>query len=354
MKILFTRFPLESAYGGAEIQTLSLMDELATRGHAVAFLGSCPVMLDQCRTRGIPTVELHIGNPPVTKFGVISFIWRKKRMKRMLENALDGFHGLDAIVMMSLSEKILLSATAIAKKIRVLWLEHDKIGRWLTKNPALPTLIALSKDVTTVGVSELSKQMYSDLGWPKDAVVAIPNGINPTRFENFQKKNHDGYIIGCIARLSQEKGVDVLMKAVQEIPDVSLRIVGEGHEKKSLEKHCNNRMSIENTIEDLTSFYEEIDLLVLPSREHDPFGLVAAEAMLLGIPVVVTDACGIAHSLTNNEDAVIVHANSVESLMQGIQHIRTIDSIGAKGKQTAEQLFTIERMVDAYEKILTT
>ena len=64
MKILFTRFPLESAYGGAEVQTLSLMKGLRDRGHAIAFAGSCKTLLRLCREEGFPVIELRIGPRP--------------------------------------------------------------------------------------------------------------------------------------------------------------------------------------------------------------------------------------------------------------------------------------------------
>ena len=135
MKILFTRFPLESSRGGAENQTLWLMKGLIQRGHAVAFLGSCPALLAMCKEEGIPNTELNIGPPPVTKWSAISFFWRKKRMQQRLQEALSKFENVDAICMLSLSEKLLLTETANEKGIKVLWIEHDTIGRWLTKNP---------------------------------------------------------------------------------------------------------------------------------------------------------------------------------------------------------------------------
>lgn len=365
MKILFTRFPLESALGGAELQTLSLMEGLLARGHAVAFAGSCPVLLKECRARGIPTVELSIGTPPVTKIGALTFAWRKRRMRQLLVQMLNQFGSLDAICMLSLSEKLLLTDCAHARGIRVLWIEHDRIGRWLTSNPWLRLLRAQSKLATTITVSDLSKRMYEDLGWDPARIIAIPNGIDPKRLSTPSPKSPVQSLLSslrllCIARLSPEKGVDLLIRAVEECPDVRLTIVGTGKREKELQNmierfKLQGRVTIMDRIDDLSMLFTSHDALVLPSREHDPFGMVAAEAMLAHLPVIVTDACGIAGYLRNGIDALIVKANSVSALKEAIFKVQDPalrTHLAAQGQTTASDAFALERMIDTYEELM--
>ena len=91
MHVLFTRFPLESRFGGAEVQTLNVMKGLLERGHEVRFVGSCPTLLQAIgnKRREVVVKKLDIGPPPVTKWGVISFVWRKGEMKKKLISALE-------------------------------------------------------------------------------------------------------------------------------------------------------------------------------------------------------------------------------------------------------------------------
>lgn len=362
MKILFTRFPLESAYGGAEVQTMSLIKGLLAKRHAIAFLGSCPVLLEKCSEEGILCAKLKIGPPPVSTWGALSFLWRKQHMQRLLENALDQFQRLDAICMLSLSEKILLTPIALAKGIPVVWIEHDRVGNWLRRNPWLSILQKLSNDVTTVVVSDLSKKLYTELGWDPDKVIAIPNGIDLERFTGSQKATtKDGLHIGTVARLTQDKGVDVLITAISDIPEASLTIVGQGREKGFLRKLADQanqptsqRVKLLPSVADLGSFYTSLDMFVLPSREHDPFGLVAAEAMSLGIPIIVTDACGIAGYLMQDLDALIVPANDAKALRDAVKKlqdpVRRI-SIGNAARKTAQHQFALHIMIDKYEKL---
>jgi glycosyltransferase involved in cell wall biosynthesis len=363
MRILFTRFPLESAIGGAEIQTISLMEGMRKRGHSVAFAGSCPVLLRLCKERNIPAIELRIGPPPVTKWNALSFIWRKARMKRALLELLDGFREPSAIVMLSMSEKLLLTDAAATRGINVLWVEHDRVGRWLTGNPWLPRLRALSKKATTVVVSGLSRKIYLGLGWNPDHTVAIPNGIDLQRFDVRPSPagrgvGGEGILrLGCISRLSPEKGVDVLIRAMSGLPKTQLDIVGAGREEANLRMLAKDNPGIRflGHVDDLGAFYRSIAALVLPSRDHDPFGLVAAEAMVLGLPVVVTDACGIAEYLKDGETALIAKANDSTSLQTALDRLKDAglrQSIGEKGKKLAQELFSSERMTNEYENLL--
>jgi glycosyltransferase involved in cell wall biosynthesis len=386
MRILFTRFPLESALGGAENQTLWLMDGLIERGHAVAFAGSCPILLAECRKRHIPVVELDIGKPPVTKWGAISFAWRKTSMQRKLRELFDSFgmdisheneksrvmsgksdSRLDTIVMLSLTEKLLLTDIAADAGTKVVWIEHDTIGRWLTKNPWLSLLLQQSQKATTVAVSELSRKMYLNLGWDKKKVIAIPNGVELREQEVMSHEKHsrlktqDSRLrLGCISRLSKEKGVDVLIRAMAEVPDdITLEIIGTGPQEQTLKSltrslNLDKRVIFTPRIPNISDAYSRFDALILPSREHDPFGLVAAEAMLAGVPVIVTDACGIADYLTNGKDAIVAEANSVSALVNAIQEVGARSKeLGKNGQKTALEKFSVKTMVERYEDVFT-
>lgn len=332
----------------------------------MAFLGSCPTLLVLCQQYQIPCASLDIGLPPVSKKSILKFMFCKGSMQSKLENAFFEFrsHGLDAICMLSLSEKILLTDAAVKSGVKVFWIEHDTVGKWLTHNPYFRRLKRLSKKVTTIGVSELSRKLYVNLGWEAGKVVAIPNGINAKRFITDEKetvKDTNRLRVGCVARLSNEKGIDLLIKSLQDIPSAHLNIVGLGTEKNALLKlakkiDMEERVTIEPRKGNMGAFYNSLDLLVLPSRKHDPFGLVVAEAMMLGIPVVATDACGIASQLTHGKDAIVVKANSAEALAEGISELLKdpdyMHRIAKAGQQKALSDFTEDSMITTYEELL--
>jgi len=324
------------------------MKGLKAHGHEVSFVGSCPALIDLCNKEGISSKEIKIGPPPVSKWTAISFIWRKKKMKKILDKI--SMDEVDVVCMLSLSEKLLFTP----KDKKVIWVEHDRVGPWLTKNPFLKKLIELSKKVTTVVVSDLSRELYLKLGWDHDQIIAIPNGVDMP--DHFTPQSREHLTVGCIARLTPDKGVDVLIDAVKQLPDIKLKLLGRGREQKSIRSRLDgSRMELTDFVENLDDFYSKIDLLVLPSRDHDPFGLTAAEAMLRGIPVIVTDVCGIAGYLVNGIDSIVVPAGDSEALKKAIESLsdkNLRDGIATEGKKKAEEQFSVERMVDEYENLM--
>ncbi len=363
VKILFTRFPLESRLGGAERQTVSLMQGLIAKGHAVAFAGSCPVLLGLCKEHGIPAVEWQIGPPPVTKWGAVSFLWQKKTMQQRLRALLTQFRNLDAICMLSFSEKLLLTNDAVGAGAKVMWIEHDRIGRWLTKNPWLPLFKKQSDLAHVVTVSEMSKKLYEAIGINSARIHPIPNGIDLTAFTPATTERTPGPIlhVGCVARLSDDKGVDVLLRAAAKLPAIKLSIVGTGPKHKELLQLAHKLGVFERTafvpsVDSVADFYRSCDMFVLPSTQHDPFGMVAAEAMACGTPVIVTDACGIAGYLEDKKNSLIIRAGNSDALQQGITRLCADSSLRAsiatEGRSTAEKLFSVETMVERYEALL--
>jgi glycosyltransferase involved in cell wall biosynthesis len=349
MNILFTRFPLESLFGGAEVQTLSLMQELTSHNHTAHFLGSCPVLLKESAKQNVQTTTLDIGMPPVTKWNAISFIWRKRAMRKQLEQALSNGQTPDVLCMLSLSEKILLTPFALRKGIKVIWIEHDSVGRWLKGNPWLSTIRKLSSSVTTVCVSELSAEMYRSMGY--ENVQCIPNGVVPPTYQATPSEG-TSITLGCIARLNPEKGVHVLVDAIKNMPSVRLIINGKGAQKIE----DTEQVQLISRVHDIDDVYKKIDVLVLPSIENDPFGLVVAEAMLRGIPIVCTTACGISKYLKSGVSGLVVKAGSTVALRDAIEMMQDPETrklLADNGKTLAEQHFTVERMVDQYEQLFS-
>lgn len=370
MRILFTRFPLESAFGGAEVQTLSLLRGLIVRGHGVAFLGSCPVLLKLCEENEILSGELTIGPPPVTKWGAMSFLWRRKAMQDRLVSAVQEFGPLDAIVMLSLTEKLLLTPFALARGMRVLWVEHDRVGQWLTFNPWLPMLRRVSKGVTIVTVSDLSRKIYVEqLKFASANVIAIGNGIDPRRLEGegkYMRPSGTALHVGTVARLSQDKGVDLLLDAVRDMPDVTLDILATGEHGsderriRTLVEQCNvagERVRLfPSSPTGIGAFYRSLDVFVLPSREHDPCPLAPAEAMWMGTLVILTDACGTVGYVKNGEEAIVVPAGSAVALRDAIHEMQNPikrQFLAQNGQRAAQERFSLARMVSAYEALFT-
>jgi glycosyltransferase involved in cell wall biosynthesis len=134
------------------------------------------------------------------------------------------------------------------------------------------------------------------------------------------------YLLLYVGRLAVEKGVDVLIEAVRGIsrvrPDIGLLIVGEGPERKWLEKQAQNLPQVFflgfHDWKDLPRFYAAADLLVLPSK-HEQWGLVVNEAMASGLPVLATRKVGAAQDLIiEGQSGYVVPEDDAEAMASAI------------------------------------
>jgi len=107
-------------------------------------------------------------------------------------------------------------------------------------------------------------------------------------------------MLGTLGRLHVNKGIDIMLRALAVLRaqgrDVRLRIGGDGPMMGDL-RNLAQAMGVQDHAEfagwigDVSAFLHGLDLFVLPSRV-EPFGLVVAESMAAGVPIVATDIDG--------------------------------------------------------------
>ncbi|MBV8479002.1 MAG: glycosyltransferase family 4 protein, partial [Actinobacteria bacterium] len=104
----------------------------------------------------------------------------------------------------------------------------------------------------------------------------------------------------AVARLSREKGLDVLIEAVSGLP-VELVIAGTGPEEAHLRALAGPNVRFLGNVErnDLPALYADADIAVVPSRS-DTWNMALNEAALAGLPLVATTAAGGAHNLVED------------------------------------------------------
>lgn len=173
-----------------------------------------------------------------------------------------------------------------------------------------------------------------------------------------------------VGRLVYYKGIQYLIDAMNQVPNVSLVIIGSGPLKKELLNqihnfHLENRIHIipEVDEETLYSFYEACDLLVLPSVEKsETYGIVQIEAMACGKPVICTELkTGTTFINQHETTGLVVPPRDSKALAEAIRKLASINELrfklGQNAKQRALVEFTTEKMVDrtfkVYEDLLS-
>jgi glycosyltransferase involved in cell wall biosynthesis len=132
--------------------------------------------------------------------------------------------------------------------------------------------------------------------------------------------NADGIEILYVGQLIVRKGLDVLLAAIEplflEYPELRLTIIGSGPERESLEqRHGSDRVRFEPPVSSslIAARIALSNALVLPSR-WDGWGVVVNEALSVGTPVIVSDACGAAELVAHGRNGYVVAAGDVYAL----------------------------------------
>lgn len=364
-RVLVTRFPYESRFGGEELHTLRLMEELDKRGIEAFFLGSCPVLLREFKDRGFLVKKAWLGKPPVTKLWLVIFTILSPILflhAGILLGKARKLWRVDVLYALSFGEKLLMTPWAKLFGIKVVWLEHARIGNWMTKNPWRFVYKFLSRFATVVVTSNAMVKCVAP--WVANGkVIAIPCGVILSTPEKLPHEILEflkgGFAVGTAARLSADKGVDMLVHLVQSKPDVRLIIVGDGPLKMSIQKLVNpGQILLVPSLPrgQLMTLYQNLDLFVLASKEMDPFGMVAAEAMYYGAPVLMTNVCGISADLHDGREAFIVEPRISEldkTFKKIMKQSELRKSVAGQGQTFVQKHYRLESMVAAFQSLLT-
>ncbi|MFN9176212.1 MAG: glycosyltransferase family 4 protein [Synechocystis sp.] len=105
---------------------------------------------------------------------------------------------------------------------------------------------------------------------------------------------HQPLILGAYGRFCDQKGFDILLRAMEQLPQLRLQLAGSGEDEAQLRALANNldQVNFLGQVDNEPEFLANCDVIVIPSR-YEPFGLVCLEALAAGRPVVVTDVDGL-------------------------------------------------------------
>lgn len=213
-------------------------------------------------------------------------------------------------------------------------------------------------------------------GIPEDRLSLIDNGIVVNDYDTSpptpQERQRFGFdsdyiVLGACGRLSEEKGFDLLIRAVGQLVrsghKVGLIIAGEGHLREELQKQIDerqltNHIVLSGFLKDPRELYRAIDIFVLSSlREGLPN--VVLEAMASKRAVVTTNCNGIPRLVTNGENGIVVDCDNEDQLYRGIRSYiespQQATEFAAAGRKTVEEKFNFEhrmaKMVGVYRSL---
>jgi glycosyltransferase involved in cell wall biosynthesis len=192
----------------------------------------------------------------------------------------------------------------------------------------------------------------------------VNNSSNRTDRVKKIKNEYSSPLILFVGRLVYYKGIQYLIDAINQVPNVLLVIIGSGPLKKELMNQIQN-LNLEKRIhllpevdeESLHSFYEACDIFVLPSVEKsETYGIVQIEAMACGKPVICTELkTGTTFINQNGTTGLVVPPRDSKALAEAINRLANNgslrDELGKNARQRALNELTAEKMVEKTFKV---
>jgi len=197
------------------------------------------------------------------------------------------------------------------------------------RQPNIPLIVSVH-DVVNISPSLLYADMVicmtqivgdkvAELGVPKNKIRIMPNRVDTNLFypckasvSSIRNKFPEGKMILCVGRLTKQKNIDTLIKALNRLPEKYFCVfVGRGDssgylnlaQEQKVSERCFWIDSIRN--DELPCWYNACDCFCTPSR-WEGFGIVFIEAAACGTPIVTSNIAPMNEFLHNNIDSILV------------------------------------------------
>ena len=372
MRIGMVLYP---TFGGSGVLATELGKALAKKGHEIHFISYNQPARLEAFLENVFFHEVSIPKYPLFDYAPYETALAGKIVEIVRSNKLDLLHVHYAIPHASaalLAKQILAEDN---KDIPVLTTLHGTditlVGREASYEPVVSWSINNSDAVTAV-----SKSLVEDTlehFQVKREVLMIPNFIDFDRFnkkpkEHFKKAiapNNEKILVHT-SNFRKVKRVDDVIRLFHivqhEIPS-KLLLIGDGPERSNIEKTCRelkvcDKVTFLGKQEAIEEILSVCDLFILPS-ERESFGLSALEAMACEVPVISTNAGGLAevniHGKTGYTSEIGNYEEMAQFALDLLQNDKKLESFRHAALEQAKK-FNLEdirlQYIELYKKLI--
>ena len=361
-------------YGSDKTLLLLLKYIDKTKFYPVVVLPNEGILKDELEKENIEVViapVLKLSRKMFTPKNIFKFIKDIKIGISILDK-LNKKHHFDIVYSNTLAVSLGM-VYAKKRKIKHLWHVHEIIIRPKIIAAIYPKLLMIFSDLVVCNSIATQKNLTQRIPKLESKSIVIYNGIEIPKGSNPDKINLgfpvDNIVISLVGRISSWKGQQLLVSAFVILAKKHLNIklvflgsapLNQEHFEISLKNKIAENKLHEHVVifpfqKEIAKFWNSIDIAVVPSTEPEPFGLVAAEAMLAKKPVIASNHGGLAEIVIDDVTGFLVAPNDAIALAEAISKL--IDNpelrtqFGKKGHERVINEFSIERHVDQFEAI---
>lgn len=362
-RIFLIRNIFKTAYGGAERYQIDLGKILQKNGYEPIVVSSSIRLLEEAKRAGLSTIKA----PYCPQQNWSS--WRNLLLPlfAIWESFLFCWYVIKIIkfkpdILQIQSRDDMLAGTLAGRFLgkRVIWTDHadlrkvvwenlnvrfkNPIGKFIYKIANKVSFITEISDFEYNYVNELTNNSLRNL-------VVIKNGksdvYDPSAKKVFTRT------IGYIGRLSEEKGLNELIRAFNNVskqyPDTTLEIYGDGPMHDFIKSNNNPNIKLMGYIEDVSVAYNHIDIFILPSY-FEGLSLSLIEASMFKKCIIATNVDGNPEIVQNKKSGLLIPPKKPKAIEEAIiqlfddEKLRTRLANGAR--KSYEKNFNFDKIIE--------
>jgi len=353
-------FNSESDWGGGEKWHADVASHLLEKGYRVFFITSpgSPLYV-KMKGNGAPGYQIKFTNLSfINPFKVLRLarIFRKEKVGSLLTSLPSDMKVASVAARLAGVQKI------IYRRGSAIPIRNVRLNRYLLRR-VVTQIIANSLEVKKTILANNSQMV------PEKKISVIYNGVSKNWHQRdnpplYLAKDQE-IVLGSAGRFSEEKGHLNLISLMKVLGESSFRfkllIAGKGklqeilHEK-AREEGVEDQVEFLGFVEDMTTFYNSIDIFLLPSR-YEGFSNVVLEAMVSAKPVVSFDVGSVNEVIDHGKTGLVGKSNSVDEMSRLILDLAADKSrreeMGNKARERIETSFSFEQNMNEVITLVT-
>lgn len=366
--------------GGAELSLLDL---------ATAYRDRCQILLFDrgpfCDRISAAHIPMQVIPAPPSLLGVrasggLNVLKAFPALGWMAHQVVQESQGFDVI---HTNSQKAFAAAALARWLGappVIWHLRDILtaNHFSTLNRWLVIALANAQASQVIVNSQATGEAFVAAGGRPDLVRLVYNGVSVQPFENAQLSDThrlrsdlgippDVPVVGSFSRLSYWKGQHILLKAVRNLPNVHVLLVGKalfGEDQYVTElqtlaeaPELVGRIHWLGFRTDIPSLMAVCTIIAHTSTEPEPFGRVIVEGQLAQRPVIATAAGGAIELIKDGETGRLVPPNNYEALSTAIFELlknpEKVKLLATQGYNQARSNFSLDSLLIEFDKVLS-
>ena len=193
-----------------------------------------------------------------------------------------------------------------------------------------------------IALNEFCRNKFIEGGLPAERIVVKPNFVDVPRGDD--EPRHGGLFVG---RLSNEKGIDIFVRAMAQLPACQLKVIGSGPEEATLNSQLNIKKLGFLPREQIFFSMQKAAYLLMPSIWYENFPLTLVEAFACGLPVIASRIGAMAVLVEDGRTGLLFEPGSAEDLAKKIAWAEAnpsaMSEMGKNARNEYERKYTSEQ-----------